>query len=263
MTANIGERGDLYITSAFYYQPPRKVLIIGGEHGEEWPGIDTVYYFDEAPVLNTTVVLGDEPACAEGTRFTDINIAKVEQGDPNSREYGLRRRAELETLVQQHNVTLNVHGNPNKDSDMVLIHPEANITIRAIARRLGISRVAIAGGSMLSAKFPSVATVDLGINSSVTPRDIRRLAQDLSGGKRIYPDLNAITWYKFARGVLRSEVDELGLPDLNSFEPFQELSETLTSALGLTAPVYGAFWNQRIRAFEIYAPGSDPWERNT
>lgn len=204
-------------------------------------------------------ILGNELAYDQGLRYSEggVNLNLVFPGDPDSPIYEVRRAAELFKWAQQFDIVLDIHGNRSEGYDCVMLQPEANLTVRGIARYLGFSKVVLANKGTLAGNLPHVALIELSPKSPIYPGLILKLAQELArGSQHIENWQEPYQWYQDIGIVPRAQAMAV-YP--HTIPPFTPLSQAMTQKLGLHPQAHALGWSHEMGDPEIIMPTEDPW----
>ena len=142
-----------------------KILVVGGTHGNERTGVDTVLELKRTPVVDVDTLIANPRATKRCQRFieTDLNRSF---GVQNPKSYEERRALRLVNVLGQYDLIVEFHNTGSRTTCGIVTTQEPTATqLRAIAH-LGLDRIVImpAGGHSLSSRNP-LKTVSLEISN--------------------------------------------------------------------------------------------------
>lgn len=233
--------------------------MVCGVHGNEERSLECYEYFQRKPLARTEVILGNPPACADGRRYTlgGQNLNTCFPGDTESPVYERRRASELMRWAAKFDIVIDIHGNPAPDSDCIFMRPEASLTLRGLTSCLNIPRIVVSTAPSLAGSLEHVASIDLGTNSTVWPRYLHAMVEDLTLGAQWYPPCE-LEWYSFVGNITKAQAAHTG-PPVPCFGP---LPDELATTLGVSPEYRALFWDDdpsNPYLFELAQPSHDPW----
>ncbi|MEK7530328.1 MAG: succinylglutamate desuccinylase/aspartoacylase family protein [Patescibacteria group bacterium] len=210
----------------------KKILVIGGLHGNEPLGVALVRSLIASPLPNIDAVFGSEEAIKKNVRFVESDLNRVFPGrmDGNLEE---RRAAELMERVKDYDIVLDFHNTNAPNNDCGFVGGDQYETLLATATTLGLTRVIVADYDCINKYVPTCISVETSLSSKNNSVEYWRtkisgLVQD--DKKQTEPP----TLYRFARRVTSEEQNK------NQFRwsVFEPISSPDQQALGLAPDTY-------------------------
>jgi Succinylglutamate desuccinylase / Aspartoacylase family len=226
----------------------REVLVIGGTHGEEMPGINLVGSIQDEEITGIHGILGNPSAVKTGLRFCDDNLALSYPGRWNDRSYE-RHLANINLrLCYGYDLVVDVHSSEAPGDHYALVGERtSNLALQAIAF-MGIQRILVTRKSTsqtLYTYMPNSFGVELSPDSRLRDLEhMRRILGELVTQPlseqipefEVYADLEG--------GAITEEMaQELDLPA--SLPQLAQFSDLDVIKLGLTpnVPLFAQDWH--------------------
>jgi succinylglutamate desuccinylase len=120
---------------------PKRVVIIGGTHGNEWTGIALIKHYQELlrnkfPELNLEFVFGNPEAHQIGKRYKDEDLNRASQFiDENRPTYEAQRAREIREIIQKETcVVIDLHTTTSQMGNTLIISQEVpeNLSLCAL-----------------------------------------------------------------------------------------------------------------------------------
>src|SRR5258706_11826431 len=115
----------------------KKILILGGTHGNEALGIELVKLLEARPLSGVSALLANPKAVSRNTRYTQSDLNRSFGNDyPDT--YETARARELKRMCQDYELVLDFHDTqaPNNNCAFVGIYCQSELF--AAAKRLGL-----------------------------------------------------------------------------------------------------------------------------
>lgn len=224
-----------------------RVLVIGGMHGNEPLGPAVVKLFDKNPVKDVAIVLANEMAIAQNTRFTASDLNRSFPGAADN-SYEQRRAAELLGLCDGYDVVLDFHNTHCPGNDCGFVGQGAGRQLYDVSASLGLNRVIVADYDCINKYAPNCLSVEISLDSPMMDNElwydkIRQLA-----AKSDIPRARNIEKYRFAYRMTLDNRDRLRL-DSKKLQAFEPIDEELAVAMGVRSPAYPIFVADRYTPY--------------
>jgi hypothetical protein len=231
----------------------KKILIIGGMHGNEPLGPQIVEKLRKNPRAGIDGLIANETAYYAHSRFIEQDMNRSFPGVKNSSEYEHRRPYELLKLAKKYDVVLDFHNTHCPENDCGFVGDTANPELYGIAAFFGLTKIVVADYDCINKYAPNCMSVEISLdsaenNSSTWLEKIVRLQESLSDGK--LPKTNNITRYKFAYRMTIEDKERLDL-DKKDLRAFQPLDPYLARELGVSDPAFPIFINDAYTPYNF------------
>lgn len=238
---------------------PRKIGIVCCIHPDEEKSREVYEHLHRTvqSYPDIEVILGNPLAYEQGRRFSEggVNLNLAFPGNPDSPIYEERRAAELVKWAAKFDIVLDIHG--SIEEDHLWLHPEANLTLRGLARYLGMNKIVVVRKGTMTAAVSHTATIELAPDTTITPRRIKTVADDLALGAQWVEDTkNPYQWYEHLYDLPQEEGTRV-LPD--SLPSFTPLPPRVIEHFGLHPQAYSLGWSRKAGWIEAGIRIEDPW----
>ena len=110
---------------------PKRVIIIGGTHGNEWTGIAIIKHYQDLlrnkfPELNLEFIFGNPEAYKMGKRFKEEDLNRASQFlDENRKTYEAQRAKEIQGIIQKEScIVIDLHTTTSQMGNTLIISRE-------------------------------------------------------------------------------------------------------------------------------------------
>lgn len=124
-----------------------KILVIGGQHGDERLGGSVVKTLQSHSLAGVEAILANEKAFAQNIRFIDQDLNRSFPGDPNG-NYEQRRAHELMPFITSADIVLDIH-TTTSDIRMVPIVANTNSSIRKVLHYSSARDIVVMGDAAI------------------------------------------------------------------------------------------------------------------
>lgn len=215
-----------------------KILVIGGMHGNEPLGIETVRRLKRMRPANVSAVFANEHAIKQGVRFTEEDLNRSFPGGGKS--YESRRAAEIVALCESYDLVIDFHNTHCSDNDCSFVGQGANQLLYDVSAWLGLMRVILADYDCLNKYVASCISVEVSLTSKLMDVDwwVDKIIT-LAKLKKV-PTAKGLERYRFAYRISIEDRDRLQL-DQKQLKAFEPMDEKLALGLGVSVPAYPIF----------------------
>lgn len=217
-----------------------KILVIGGMHGNEPLGLEVVKLFQTKPVRNVDVVLANEQAIAGNCRFVKQDLNRSFPGKSKSKEYELRRAAQLLTLAKDYDVVLDFHNTYCPGNDCGFVGETASQRLYDVSWLLGLDKIIVADYDCINKYASNCLSVEISLDSPLNQAElwyerIRQLSklEDFKTKAKIQK-------YRFVYRMTLEDKAKFKL-DQQKLEAFQPISIKLADGMGVSSPAFPMF----------------------
>lgn len=245
----------------------RRVGVVCGIHPDEEKSItfyenlqDTISKNKSMLRGQVEVIIGNELAYEQGgLRYSKggVNLNLAFPGNASSAIYEERRAAELVRWAQKFDLVLDIHGTLLNNSDCLIVHPEANLTLRGIAAFLGYTKVLTSMRGTIADSLSHVASLELSPNTTTTPSTIRQLIFRLAHGAQYVESFELpYQWFESTAVLPREEAMAV---HPHTIQPFAPLPREVIDHFTLDPQSHAYTWSAEKGHPEIIRPIHDPW----
>lgn len=209
------------------------------------------------------VIIGNELAYQQGgLRYSKdgVNLNLAFPGNPDSPIYEERRATELVEWAKKFDLVLDIHGTPLDNSDCLIVHPEANLTLRGIASYLGYANVLTPTRGTIADTLPNVASIELSPNTMTTPSAIRHLIFSLARGAQYVESFAPPYRYRWFETTAVLPREEAMTVHPHTIQPFTPLPPEVIDHFALDPQSRAYLWSAEKGHPEIIRPIRDPWQ---
>jgi len=225
-----------------------EILVIGGTHGEEKPGIVLVRSLQEDEIPGVEAIIGNPAAVAAGVRSTGENLALAYPGRWTARSYERRLANENIRLCYAYDLVIDVHSCEAPGSHYAVIGEHTSKLVLESIAFMGIRRLIVTRAGThhtLYRYMPNCFGVELSSDSDL--RDLRRMRKML-GALATQPLPEQLPEFAVFADVEDGAITEaraqaLDLPD--SLPQFAPLESRYAERLGFNSdrPLYAQDWH--------------------
>ncbi len=219
-----------------------KVLIIGGMHGNEPLGPAVVGLFKDMPIKNIEVVLANEQAIAQNSRFIKQDLNRSFPGEKDSGDYEKRRAAELLRLCIDYDLVIDFHNTHCPDNDCAFVGESAPTSLYDISASLGLHRIIVADYDCLNKFAPNCLSIEISLSSPLNNAQLwyKKISRLVTSDS--LPKSKSYEKYRFVYRMTLEDRDRLNLADKN-LRAFRPLDKELVEAMKVSSPAYPIFIN--------------------
>lgn len=217
-----------------------KILVIGGMHGNEPLGPAVVKLFRNNPVINVDAVLANKQAIEKNCRFVKSDLNRSFPGDSKSKEYELKRAAQLLELTKKYDVVLDFHNTHCPDNDCGFVGQTASAQLYSVSAWFGLKRIIVADYDCINKYAPNCLSVEISLDSpQMNAEEWYKRISELAKIKNI-PKAQNIEKYRFVYRMTLEDKVRLQLPNKN-LQAFKPIDKPLANAMGVVEPAYPIF----------------------
>lgn len=217
-----------------------KILIIGGLHGNEPLGLDLAKLFKDKSIKNVSSILANKKAIAKNCRFIKQDLNRSFPGDMTSKDYALRRAAQLLKIAAKYDVVLDFHNTSCPNNNCCFLGETANDNLYNIAGLIGLNRVVVADYECINKYATNCLSIEISFGSKQNSLEfwydkISELSKLVDCNKKF-----DIQKYKFVYRITNDDRDKYKLSNKN-LRAFRCLTVALAKKLGVASPAYPIF----------------------
>lgn len=165
----IGEEKTVKDIAALITEDQRKVVIMGGVHGDDRLGLEVVthYFHHNNPLFQ--LILANHKAVEKKKKFIDFDLIKAGKGDLTcTTSIEKCRAAEIHEVLEQYDYVVDVHGN-HFNEDIIILTDNSKETLE-FAKTLGIKRgILIEKNNYLIESVPHAITLICKVEAKLDP----------------------------------------------------------------------------------------------
>lgn len=229
----------------------KKLLVVGGLHGDEPTGIAVAKHFLSQKTKGVFGVLGNEAAIKRNKRFleTDLNRSFGKKMPVSLEE---KIASSLAATVHKADLIIDIHNTKAKNCTSVIVTCKPNSLHKTLANYFGFSRMIImpSSGSLIAQN--SKRAISLEISESDRPKhseeDLARLITNL---KLVKFKRAELAYYRFVNAVPLKTLERLGIKK-SQLENFVRLPKGVVAKLQLDkTKAYSPFFLKKDKKEEI------------
>lgn len=215
----------------------KKILVIGGLHGNESLGIEIVQALQQNPVPGVTALIGNPEAVKQNQRFVKNDLNRIFPGNQNG-TLEERRAADLMQKAAEFDLVLDFHNTTTPSNDCVFVG-ENSRALLPIAATLGLSRAVIATYDCINKFVPTCISIEISTSSSLYDSAhwiaaVTRLAQETTKETK-----EAIELFSFVRRITSAEQTKYQFKEWRAFQPLsQNDRQRLALPEGTYCPIF-------------------------
>lgn len=224
----------------------RRVLVIGGTHGNERLGIQLVSLLKKNPLPNIDAIIANPRAVAANTRYTESDLNRS-FGDLFPGTYETRRAKYLRAVTGQYDVVLDLHNTMTPDNDSSFVGPDCDPRLFGAAATLGLTNCVEATYDCINKACTNTLSIEISRGGEMD--------NPLYWYKKLSTFIDerttagsSVTKYRFLRRVTWKDAELL---DACDWRPFQAVKSSDRKKLGINHEVYPIFIGSRLT--EYYA----------
>lgn len=226
----------------------KKILVIGGLHGNEPLGVAVVKQLLQNPVPGVTAIYGNPAAIEANKRSIEKDLNRVFPGKADG-VLEERRATEIMRAAQGYDVVLDFHNTYTPDNDSGFVGGEGYLAYLPVAAALGLSRVIVADYDCVNKYVAGCISVEISLSSPLCDADlwierIKALASDT------LPAAPAPSLFRFVRRVTAEEQARFNFKGWKAFKPIADADRT---TLDLPSGSYYPIFVDGVYTPEVYA----------
>lgn len=214
----------------------KRILVLGGMHGNELLGIRLVKLLEQRPITGVDYVIANPHAVKAGVRFTESDLNRS-FGSHYLGTYETRRAKYIKQLAGRYDIVIDMHNTMTPKNNATFIGVDSNRDLVAITGALGLSSCIEATYDCINKSCPNALSIEISMGDKLDNPEYwwEKLAQLVQGQLR---QGNDVAQYRFLRRVTWAEVSARRA---TSWEPFKEVPVIDRKKLGITQEVYPIF----------------------
>lgn len=202
----------------------KKILVVGGLHGDEPTGIELVEALSDHSKQGITALLGNPEAVRQNKRFieTDLNRSFTSDTSTSLEE---KRAVEIKRELGGYDIILDFHNTKAAGTTCAIVVTEPNELHRKLAVHFGFKRIVIMppSGSLLS-QYPETAiSLEIAHNDMelYPTEELQEKVKALRS--TLLPVEEQLEQYQFVKPLERGVVEKVGITP-NDLKNFGELT---------------------------------------
>ena len=215
----------------------RKILVIGGIHGNELLGVRVAELLKAQPIINVDTIIANPRAVERGVRFTQSDLNRS-FGTQKVVTYEVERARKLQKLAAGYDIVLDFHNTQTPDNNCSFVGDNCDKTLYDATKTLGFSACIEATYDCINKYCPNVVSIEVSIGDRLDDpivwyQKIIDLTERRSIGSR-----RELTLYRFARRVTWGEKEQYGISDWRPFRPLPPKDKESLGLVGDYAPIF-------------------------
>jgi len=226
----------------------RKLLVLGGMHGNETLGIELVKLLQSKPIPGVDAALLNMQAIAANVRFVVQDLNRSFPGDDASDDYETKRAAEVLAMCGGYDVVFDFHNTGCPDNDCSFVGSDCEPLLFDVASYCKVPRVIVADYDCLNKYAPNCISIEISFSSPVCDAQYwYELIKQLATRESLMPATD-VTKFRFAYRISHDDKVKYDLPscDLRAFVP---LDRKLAAKLGVANPAYPIFIGDNLTPY--------------
>jgi Succinylglutamate desuccinylase / Aspartoacylase family len=176
---------------------PRKILIIGGLHGDETLGIDLVNQIRNEPIIGIDTIFGNPMATSVKARYIDRDLNRVFPGRLDGCLEEVRAN-QIMQMVAGYDLIIDFHNTRSDDNNCSFVGETFIEETLQLSLFMGLNRIVIADYNCINKYLPNCLSIEISFSSS-----------DLN---------NTDYWYEKLVALSTSDIKNQSLADLQLFK---------------------------------------------
>lgn len=227
----------------------RKVLILGGMHGNEKLGIELARLLKQKPLDGVDALIANPRAADKNVRFTETDLNR--SFAPSSSEtYEQQRAAELRKIVSSYDIVLDFHNTQTPENNCTFVGPGCNPLLYQAAKALELRRCIEATYDCINKFCPNVISIEISKGDEKDSADYwyEKLEHLCFSDLRLNPGGMPLEVYRYRKRVTWQQKKYL---NTKTWRPFKPLGKNVTRTLGLNGIIVPIFIGSKLT--EYYA----------
>ena len=176
---------------------PRKILIIGGLHGDETLGIDLVNRIRNEPITGIDTIFGNPMATAVQARYIDRDLNRVFPGRLDGCLEEVRAN-QIMQMVSGYDLIIDFHNTRSDDNNCSFVGATFIEETLQLSLFMGLNRIVIANYNCINKYLPNCLSIEISFSSSALN--------------------NTDYWYKKILALSTADIKNQSLADLQLFK---------------------------------------------
>lgn len=198
----------------------RKILVIGGTHGNELLGVKLVESLQKQPLENVDAIIANPRAVKVGTRFTESDLNRS-FGPQKNRAYEVKRAREIQTIAKNYDVVLDFHNTQTPGNNCSFVGDECAPLLYDVAKTLGFSTCIEATYDCINKYCLNTISMEISIGDALDDIAVWREKIAKLATANLQKAVTPLALYRFSRRVTWEEKEKY---DFSGWRPFQEIS---------------------------------------
>ena len=225
----------------------RKVIIIGGLHGDETLGIDLVNRIRNEPIAGIDTIFGNPMATSVGSRYIDRDLNRVFPGKLDGCLEEVRAN-QIMQMVAGYDLIIDFHNTKSDDNNCSFVGEKFIKETLQLSLFMGLNRIVVADYDCINKYLPNCLSIEISFSSSDlnnTDYWYEKLVA-LSKADIQTQDLAQLQLFKFIERVNGDLYQQFNF----NFQNFESISRQDRLDLGMSAELemYAIFVNPNLFA---------------
>jgi hypothetical protein len=225
----------------------RKILILGGMHGNELLGVRLVRSLQRTPIAGVDVMIANPRAVAANVRFTESDLNRS-FGKQKGETYEVRRAKKIQQKAAQYDIVLDFHNTQTPGNNCSFVGDACNPLLYDVAKTLGFTACIEATYDCVNKYCPNTISMEVSIGDILD--DVAVWRQKIADARDVPSPATSkpLVLYRFQRRVTWAEKKKYVL---DAWRPFVAISNKDKIRLKVTGDCVPIFVGSRLT--EYYA----------
>lgn len=225
-----------------------KILVIGGMHGNEPLGLEVVKLLRTNPLDSVDALFANEEAIAGNCRFVKHDLNRSFPGNIKSREYEVRRAAQILKKAEKYDVVLDFHNTYCPDNDCGFVGDTANGNLYDAAWILGLNKVIVADYDCANKYAGNCLSVEISLDSRLNNPELWYDRIALLAKLEKFSTTPRLEKYRFVYRMTLEDKKKFSLTS-KSLKAFQPIDQKLAKQMQVKSPAYPIFIGDRFTPY--------------
>jgi Succinylglutamate desuccinylase / Aspartoacylase family len=148
----------------------RKIIVIGGLHGDETLGIDLVNLIRKKPITGIDAIFGNPMAASVNARYIDLDLNRVFPGKldgclEEARAYQIMK------MVRGYDLIIDFHNTKSDHNDCGFVGEEFLKETLQLSLGMGLNRIVVANYDCINKFLPNCLSIEISYSSDLNNAD--------------------------------------------------------------------------------------------
>jgi hypothetical protein len=215
----------------------RKILILGGMHGNERLGVRLVRSLQQNPLTGVDVMIANPRAVVAGARFIESDLNRS-FGEQKNETYEVRRAREIQQKAADYDIVLDFHNTQTPGNNCSFVGDACSPLLYDVAKMLGFATCIEATYDCVNKYCPNTISMEVSIGDALD--DVAVWRQKIASLREV-PSLVTIkplVLYRFKQRVTWDEKEKYGFDAWRPFVAISNKDKAQLNVIGDFAPIF-------------------------
>ncbi len=216
---------------------PKRILVIGGMHGNERLGVDLVKLLKKQPIKGVDAVIGNPRAVHANRRFVETDLNRS-FNQSNLGSYESERAQRLARLCDDYDLVLDFHNTLTPNNNSAFVGVACKPLLFQVCKQFGLADCIEATYDCINKHCPNALSVEISIgdpldNAEYWYEEIKSMRQGT-----IKANTPTVQIYRFARRVTWDEKTRFRSQTWKPFKPLSKEDVKQANLKGEIVPIF-------------------------